>query len=309
MNITRVGVLGCGLMGSGIAQAAAAAGFPTIARDVSEPLLEKGRSGIMKSLGRLVEKAKLTQADRDTALARLSFQTDLSALRECDIIIEAVTEDLELKNQLWQELDTLCGPDTIFASNTSSLTIAAMAAATRRPDRFIGLHFFNPVPLMPLVEVVRTVTTSAETFERAFAFARALGKEPVTAVDSPGFIVNLLLVPYLLDAARALEHGVASTGDLDRAMQLGCGHPMGPLALMDFIGLDTVVRIADIMFDAYRETRYAPAPLLRRMVVAGLLGRKSGRGFYDYGVDPPVPTRVGSLESAVRSPGNSPPSS
>src|SRR4051812_31631557 len=291
--IRKVGVLGCGLMGSGIAQAAAAAGFPTIARDVSEPLLEKGRAGIVKSLRRLVEKGKLTQASHDTALDRLSFNTGLSALRDCDIIIEAVTEDLELKNRLWQELDTLCGPDTIFASNTSSLTIAAMAAATGRPDRFVGLHFFNPVPLMPLVEVVRTVTTSAETFERAFAFARALGKEPVSAVDSPGFIVNLLLVPYLLDAARALEHGVASTGDLDRAMQLGCGHPMGPLALMDFIGLDTVVRIADIMFDAYRETRYAPAPLLRRMVVAGFLGRKSGRGFYDYGVDPPVPTELG----------------
>jgi 3-hydroxybutyryl-CoA dehydrogenase len=300
MNITKVGVLGCGLMGSGIAQAAAAAGFPTIARDVSEPLLEKGRSGIVKSLGRLVEKTKLTQADRDTALARLSFKTELSDLRECDIIIEAVTEDLELKNRLWRELDGLCGPHTIFASNTSSLTIAAMAAATSRPDRFVGLHFFNPVPLMPLVEVVRTVTTSAETFDRVFAFARALGKEPVAAVDSPGFIVNLLLVPYLLDAARALEHGVASTGDLDRAMQLGCGHPMGPLALMDFIGLDTVVRIADIMFDAYRETRYAPAPLLRRMVVAGFLGRKSGRGFYDYGVDPPVATDLG-LGTSVNS--------
>src|SRR3954468_15111103 len=306
--IRKVGVLGCGLMGSGIAQAAAAAGFPTIARDVSEPLLEKGRSGIVKSLRRLVEKGKLTQASHDTALDRLSFNTGLSALRDCDIIIEAVTEDLELKNRLWQELDTLCGPDTNFASNTSSLTIAAMAAATGRPDRFVGLHFFNPVPLMPLVEVVRTVTTSAETFDRAFAFARALGKEPVSAVDSPGFIVNLLLVPYLLDAARALEHGVASTGDLDRAMQLGCGHPMGPLALMDFIGLDTVVRIADIMFDAYRETRYAPAPLLRRMVVAGLLGRKSGRGFYDYGVEPPVPTElgVGSRESGVRGRGSKP---
>ena len=292
-EIKKVGVLGCGLMGSGIAQAAAAAGFPTIARDVSEPLLEKGRSGVVKSLGRLVEKAKLTPAARDSALARLSFETDLSALRGCDIIIEAVTEDLELKNRLWRELDQLCGPATIFASNTSSLTIAAMAAATSRPDRFVGLHFFNPVPLMPLVEVVRTVTTSPETFERVFAFARALGKEPVAAVDSPGFIVNLLLVPYLLDAARAFEHGVASTEDLDRAMQLGCGHPMGPLALMDFIGLDTVVRIADIMFDAYRETRYAATPLLRRMVLAGLLGRKSGRGFYDYSAETPVPSELG----------------
>jgi 3-hydroxybutyryl-CoA dehydrogenase len=280
-------------MGSGIAQASAAAGFQTIARDVAEPLLEKGRSGIAKSLGRLVEKGKLPADTRDAALKKLSFDTELSALRDCDIIIEAVTEDLDLKNGLWRELDRLCGPTTIFASNTSSLTIAAMAATTSRPDRFVGLHFFNPVPLMPLVEVVRTVTTSSETFERAFDFAAALGKEPVAAVDSPGFIVNLLLVPYLLDATRALERGVASTADLDRSMQLGCGHPMGPLALLDFIGLDTVVRIADIMFDAYRETRYAPPPLLRRMVVAGFFGRKSGRGFYDYSVDPPIPSELG----------------
>jgi 3-hydroxybutyryl-CoA dehydrogenase len=289
MKITKVGVLGCGLMGGGIAQAAAAAGFTTVARDVAEPLLEKGRTAIQKSLGRLVEKGKLAALARDQALTRLSFTTDLAAFRECDIVIEAVTEDLELKNRLWRELDGLCLPRTIFASNTSSLTIAAMAAATHRPDRFVGLHFFNPVPLMPLVEVVRTVTTSQETFDRAYAFAAALGKEPVTAVDSPGFIVNLLLVPYLLDAARALERGVASTQDLDRAMQLGCGHPMGPLTLLDYIGLDTVVRIAEIMFDAYREPRYAAPPLLRRMVVAGFYGRKSGKGFYDYSVDPPVP--------------------
>jgi 3-hydroxybutyryl-CoA dehydrogenase len=299
-EIKTVGVLGCGLMGSGIAQAAAAAGFPTVARDVTGPLLEKGRAGILKSLDRLVEKGKLPAATRDTALGRLSFETDLPALGDCDIIIEAVTEDLELKNRLWRELDRICGPATIFASNTSSLTIAAMAAATSRPDRFVGLHFFNPVPLMPLVEVVRTVTTSLDTFQRVFAFARALGKEPVPAVDSPGFIVNLLLVPYLLDAARALERGVGSITDLDRAMQLGCGHPMGPLALLDFIGLDTVVRIADIMFDAYRETRYAPPPLLRRMVVVGFFGRKSGRGFYDYTVDPPVPSDLG-LERRVKS--------
>jgi 3-hydroxybutyryl-CoA dehydrogenase len=288
-EIRKVGVLGCGLMGSGIAQTAATAGFLTVARDVAEPLLEKGRAGIVKSLARLVEKGKLTAATRDTALAKLSFGTDLSALRDCDIIIEAVTEDLELKNALWCELDRLCGPATIFASNTSSLTIAAMAAATSRADKFVGLHFFNPVPLMPLVEVVRTGTTSPETFERGFDFARALGKEPVAAVDSPGFIVNLLLVPYLLDATRALERGVASTADLDRAMQLGCGHPMGPLALLDFIGLDTVVRIADIMFEAYADNRYAAPPLLRRMTQEGLHGKKSGKGFYDYSVDPPVP--------------------
>jgi 3-hydroxybutyryl-CoA dehydrogenase len=292
-EIKKVGVLGCGLMGSGIAQTTATAGFPTVVRDVAEPLLEKGRAGIQKSLGRLVEKGKLPGSTRDEASARLSFVTDLAALRDCDIVIEAVTEDLELKNRLWAELDGLCPPHTIFASNTSSLTIAAMAATTRRADRFVGLHFFNPVPLMPLVEVVRTVTTSRDTFDRAYGFVRKLGKEPVAATDSPGFIVNLLLVPYLLDAARALERGVASTADLDRAMQLGCGHPMGPLTLLDYIGLDTVVRIAEIMFDAYREPRYAAPPLLQRMVVAGFHGRKNGRGFYDYSTDPPVPIDPG----------------
>jgi 3-hydroxybutyryl-CoA dehydrogenase len=280
-------------MGSGIAQAAASAGFTTVARDVAQPFLDKGRARILKSMGRLVEKGKLTAGDRDTAAGRLSFTTDTAALRDCDIIIEAVTEDLELKNGLWQELDRLCPVETIFASNTSSLTIAAMAAATSRPDRFVGLHFFNPVPLMPLVEVVRTVTTSQATFDRAFAFARNLGKEAVAATDNPGFIVNLLLVPFLLDAARALERGIASTVDLDRAIQLGCGHPMGPLTLLDYIGLDTVVRIADIMFDAYREPRYSAPPLLQRMVVAGYHGRKNGRGFYDYSVDPPVPSELG----------------
>jgi 3-hydroxybutyryl-CoA dehydrogenase len=280
-------------MGSGIAQTAAAAGFRTVVRDVDDRLLEKGRAGIEKSLGRLLEKGKINADQRQSALKQLVFVTDLAALAECDIVIEAVTEDLEIKNALWRELDVLCPARTIFGSNTSSLTIAAMAVATRRPDRFVGLHFFNPVPLMALVEVVRTVTTSPETFDRAFAFAAALGKEPVRATDSPGFIVNLLLVPYLLDAVRAAEKGVASTADIDRGMQLGCGHPMGPLALLDFIGLDTVVRIADIMFDAYRETRYAPPPLLRRMVVAGYHGRKNGRGFYDYSVEPPAPMNLG----------------
>ncbi|HEY3012117.1 MAG TPA: 3-hydroxybutyryl-CoA dehydrogenase [Gemmatimonadales bacterium] len=292
-EIKKVGVLGCGLMGSGIAQAAAAAGFVTVARDVAEPLLEKGRAGILKSLGRLVEKGKLAASSQQVALDRLSFTTELAALRDCDIVIEAVTEDLELKNRLWRELDAICPARTIFASNTSSLTIAAMAAATSRADRFVGLHFFNPVPLMPLVEVVRTVTTSQETFDRAYAFARDLGKEPVAAMDSPGFIVNLLLVPYLLDAARAVERGVATTSDLDNAMRLGCGHPMGPLTLLDYIGLDTVVRIAEIMFEAYREPRYAAPPLLQRMVVAGFHGRKNGRGFYDYSVDPPKPVDLG----------------
>ncbi len=283
----RVGVLGCGLMGSGIAQVAAAAGYKTIVRDVSQEIWERARGGIEKSLAKLVEKGKLAATDRDAALKRLAFTTTTGDLKDCDIILEAVTEDLALKNALWSELDRLCGPRTIFASNTSSLTIAAMAAATRRADRVVGLHFFNPVPLMQLVEVVRTVTTSEETFGRAFAFAKSLGKEPVAAKDSSGFIVNLLLVPYLLDAIRAVERGVGSVPDVDKAMQLGCGHPMGPLTLLDFVGLDTTYRIAEIMFTEYRETRYAPPPLLKRMVLAGMTGRKSGKGFYDYSANPP----------------------
>jgi len=291
--ITRVGVLGCGLMGSGIAQVAATAGFATVVRDIGEAVLAKGRSGIRRSLDKLVEKAKLDGAARDGALERLSFTTDLGVLGACDLVIEAVTEDLQVKNALWRELDTLCPPATIFASNTSSLTISEMASATARPDRFVGLHFFNPVPLMPLVEVVRAVTTSAQTFDAAMAFARQVGKEPIVSRDRSGFIVNLLLVPYLLDAIRALERGVGSIADIDRGMQLGCGHPMGPFTLLDFVGLDTTARIAEIMFEEYREPRYAPPPLLRRMVTAGMHGRKTGRGFYDYATDPPRPSDPG----------------
>ena len=292
-EIKRVGVLGCGLMGSGIAQVAAAAGYETMVRDVAAPVLEKARAGIEKSLAKFVEKGKLAAPDRDATLKRLSFTTNTADLKTCDVVIEAVTEDLELKNGLWRELDGLCGPAAIFASNTSSLTIAAMAAATKRADRFVGLHFFNPVPLMQLVEVVRTVTTSDETFRRAFAFAQSLGKEAVAAKDTSGFVVNLLLVPYLLDAIRAVEHGVASVPDVDKAMQLGCGHPMGPLTLLDFVGLDTTYKIAEIMFAEYRETRYAPPPLLKRMVLAGMFGKKSGKGFYDYSATPPVVVNLG----------------
>jgi len=286
-DIKRVGVLGCGLMGSGIAQVAAAAGYETVARDVTKEIGERARAGIEKSLAKFVEKGKLTAAQRDTALKRLSFTTTIGDLERCDIVVEAVTEDLELKNALWKELDGRSPPATIFASNTSSLTVAAMAAATRRADRFVGLHFFNPVPLMPLVEVVRTVTTSEDTFRRAFAFAKSLGKEAVAAKVISCFIVNLLLVPYLLDAIRAVEHGVASVPDIDKAMQLGCGYPMGPLTLLDLVGHDTTYRIAEIMFTEYREQRYAPPPLLKRMITAGMNGRKSGKGFYDYSVDPP----------------------
>jgi 3-hydroxybutyryl-CoA dehydrogenase len=292
-QVEKVGVVGCGLMGSGIAQAAASAGFDTIVRDVSQPLLDRGRSGITKSLSRLVERGKLSDEARQGALARLRFTMELQELGDRDIVVEAVTEELDLKNALWRELDRECPAPTIFASNTSSLTIASMANATSRADRFVGLHFFNPVPLMPLVEVVRTSSTSNDTFDRAYAFARALGKEPVATTDSPGFIVNLLLVPFLLDAVRARARGTASTADIDRAMQLGCGHPMGPLSLLDFIGLDTVVRIADIMLDAYQDQRYETPPLLRGMVAQGNHGKKSGRGFYDYSTDPPVPSGLG----------------
>jgi len=286
-EIKTAGVLGCGLMGSGIAQVCAAAGHRTIVREVSDSLLAKGRSGIEGSLAKLVERGKASEADRDATLSRLVFTTRLADVAQAGIVIEAVTENLELKNDLWKELDGLCAAPTIFASNTSSLTIAAMAAATTRADRFVGLHFFNPVPLMKLVEVVRTVTTSPATFERAMAFARALGKEPIAAKDNSGFIVNLLLVPYLLDAIRALEHGVGSIPDIDKGMVLGTGYPMGPFTLLDFVGLDTTYQIAEIMFDEYREPRYAPPPLLKRMVLAGMYGRKSGRGFYDYATKPP----------------------
>jgi 3-hydroxybutyryl-CoA dehydrogenase len=292
-EITRIGVLGCGQMGSGIAQVAATAGFSTIVRDVEAGMLVKGQGTIRKSLDKLAEKGRIDPAARDAALEHLTFTTRLGDLDHCDLIIEAVTEDLQLKTELWRALDASAPAATIFASNTSSLSIGDMAVATGRPDRFVGMHFFNPVPLMPLVEVVRAVTTGTETLERAMTFVRRLGKEPIASRDRSGFVVNRLLVPYLLDAVRALEEGVATTADIDRGMQLGCGHPMGPLTLLDFIGLDTAVRIAEIMFDEYREPRFAPPPLLRRMVVAGLHGRKSGRGFYDYSLDPPAPIDLG----------------
>ena len=286
-QIRKVGVLGGGLMGSGIAQVAAQSGFQTIVREVSDAICQRARASIEKTLAKGIERGKVTTEQRDTTMKNLAFTTDVSQLRDCDIVIEAVVEDLEVKNALWRELDAMCPPRTIFASNTSSLTIAAMAAATTRPDRFVGLHFFNPVPLMKLVEVVRTVTTSDATFRTAFEFAKQLGKEPIAAKDNSGFVVNLLLVPYLVDAIRALEQGVASVEDIDKGMVLGTGYPMGPFTLLDFVGLDTTYKIAEIMFDEYREKRYAPPPLLKRMVLAGMYGRKSGKGFYDYTVDPP----------------------
>jgi 3-hydroxybutyryl-CoA dehydrogenase len=292
-DITTVGVLGSGLMGSGIAQTAAAAGFTTIVREIADGAIEKGKAGIGKSLDKAIEKGKLDAAAKDATLGRLRFTKDLKDLNGCDIIIEAVIEDLELKRLAWKELDAICPAHTIFASNTSSLTVVEQAMATKRPDKFVGLHFFNPVPLMKLVEVVRTVTTSNDTFERAFAFGKKLGKEPIAAKDNSGFVVNLLLVPYLLDAIRQLEHGVASVPDIDKAMQLGCGYPMGPFVLLDFVGLDTTYKIAEIMFEEYREQRYAPPPLLKRMVLAGYYGKKSGKGFYDYSTNPPSLVSLG----------------
>jgi 3-hydroxybutyryl-CoA dehydrogenase len=283
MKIQKVGVLGCGLMGSGIAEVCARAGYPTVVREVSEELLEKGLERIHGSLGKAVDKGKLEAAVRDEAVARLSGVVDLAALADCDLVIEAIVENLEQKRETFTALDAAVKPEAIVASNTSSLTITQLAMFTRRPDRFVGLHFFNPVPVMKLVEVVRTIATSQETFDTAFAFAKSVGKEPVAARDNSGFIVNRLLVPYLLDAVRAYEEGVGSLEDIDKAMQLGCGYPMGPFALLDFVGLDTTYYIANIMFEEYRERRFAPPPLLKQMVLAGRLGRKSGRGFYEYG--------------------------
>jgi 3-hydroxybutyryl-CoA dehydrogenase len=288
-EIKRVGVLGCGLMGSGIAQVAAAAGYETIVREVSDELCQRGIGGIGKQLGKAVEKGKLAAEDRDATVGRLRGTTNLEDLRDCDIIIEAVVEDLAVKNQMWQTLDAVCGPETIFASNTSSLTIADMAAATKRPERMVGLHFFNPVPVMKLVEVVKTIATDPAVFDTAFAFAKSLGKEPIVCKDNSGFVVNLLLVPYMMDAIRALSEGVASIEDIDKGMQLGTGYPMGPFVLSDFVGLDTLDKIGGIMFDEYKEKRYASPPLLKRMVSLGYFGRKSGKGFYDYSGEKPVP--------------------
>jgi len=276
-------------MGSGIAEVAAKANFDVIVREVSDALVEAGRDRIRRSLDRAVEGEKLTEADRDAAWTRLRFSTELSDLSDRHLVIEAIVEDGQAKNELFATLDELCGPETILASNTSSLTITDMAAATRRPDRVVGLHFFSPVPVMKLVEVVRTIVTSDEAFNSAYAFAERLGKKPIVAQDNSGFVVNLLLVPYLLDAIRQLERGIASVEDIDRAMTLGLGHPLGPLALCDFVGVDTVYRISEIMFDEYRESRYAPPPLLKRIVAMGRFGKKTGQGFYDWSGDQPVP--------------------
>jgi 3-hydroxybutyryl-CoA dehydrogenase len=292
MAIKKVGVLGCGLMGAGIAQVSASAGFETVVREVSEDLIKKGFAGIEKSLARFAEKGTITAQQQQEIRDRLSGTTSFEDLADCDIIIEAIIENLDEKRSTYRQLDTICKPETIFASNTSSLSITEMMTATSsdRQRRFIGMHFFNPVPLMKLVEVVRTILTDEAVYDEAVEFGKTLGKVPVRASDKTGFIVNRLLVPYLLDAIRALEEGVGSIVDIDNAMKLGCGYPMGPLTLGDFVGLDTTYYIAEIMFNEFREKRFAPPPLLKRMVLAGLYGRKSGRGFYDYSKDPKNPT-------------------
>jgi 3-hydroxybutyryl-CoA dehydrogenase len=270
-------------MGSGIAQVCAAAGYRTIVREVDEITVNKGLGRIKKFLDDGVTKGKVTADARDKTLGNLSGTTTFDALKDCDLVIEAIVENLDEKRETYAFLEPLVKPDTIFASNTSSLCITELAAGTGRPDRFGGLHFFSPVPLMKLVEVIRALTTSDETYKTVFAFAESLGKQPITAPDRPGFIVNRLLVPYLLDAIRAYENGLGTLEDIDNGMKLGCGYPMGPFTLLDFVGLDTTHYIANIMFEEFREPAYAPPPLLKRMVLAGRLGRKSGRGFYTYG--------------------------
>ncbi len=293
MEIRKVGVVGCGLMGSGIAQVSAMSGFPTVVREVSQELLDKGLGQIDKSLAKFVEKGKLSPEQKSQALNRLQPTLRLADFAECDLVVEAIIENLELKKKLFAELDRVVKPEAIFASNTSSLCITEMLGVTRRGPRFLGLHFFNPVPLMQLVEVVKTVVTDPAVVQLGLDFARQLGKTPILTKDRAGFIVNRLLVPYLLDAVRALEDGFGSIEDIDQGMKLGCNHPMGPLTLLDFVGIDTTFYIAEILFNEYREKRFAPPTLLKRMVLAGMFGRKTGKGFYDYS-DPknPQPNRL-----------------
>ena len=287
MEIRKVGVVGCGLMGSGIAQVSAQANFPTVVREVTAELLEKGMGSIRKFLQGGVEKGKMSAGDMEKTLANLKGTTRLEDLTDCDLVVEAVSENLPLKREVFGTLDRACKREAIFASNTSSLSITEMSTFTQRADRFLGLHFFNPVPLMKLVEVVRTLSTSDSTYQAASEWCRAAGKTVVTTGDTPGFVVNRLLVPYMLDAIRVYEQGLASRDDIDSAMKLGCGYPMGPLFLTDYVGLDTTFSIAEIMFNEFKEPRFAPPTLLKRMVLAGRHGRKTGRGFYDWSTNPP----------------------
>jgi 3-hydroxybutyryl-CoA dehydrogenase len=282
MTIRKVGVLGCGLMGSGIAQVSAQSGFSTTVVEASDELLRRGLDNLRRTLEGLVGRGKMEARTRDEILDRITGTTRIEDLKDCDLVVEAITENQALKNETFARLDRVCPPSAILATNTSSCNVTAMAAATRRPAQVLGLHFFNPVPVMRLVEVVRTLLTSEETVRTATQWVQALGKTPVQTKDSTAFIVNRLLVPYLLDAVRLYEQGLASLEDIDQAMRLGCGYPMGPFTLLDLVGLDTTMAVAEVMFEEFREPRYAPPPLLKRMVLAGRLGRKTGRGFYDY---------------------------
>ena len=281
-GVQGVGVLGCGLMGSGIAQVCAQAGYRTVVREVDQAAVDAGLDRIARFLDTGVARNKLTADARDATMGRLSGTTSVDALAECDLIIEAIIENVDAKRAVFSEVEAVVGPDTVFCSNTSSVCITELAAATRRPDKFAGMHFFSPVPIMNLVEVIRGLSTTDETYQRVFDFAGSLGKQPVTAPDRPGFIVNRLLIPYLLSAVRAFESGCGTVEDVDTAMTLGCGHPMGPFTLLDFVGLDTTYYITNIMYEEFRDPAYAPPPLLKRMVLAGRLGRKSGHGFYKY---------------------------
>lgn len=282
MKIRQVGVVGCGLMGSGIAQVSAMAGFPTVVREVSEELLKKGFASIEKSLGKFVEKGVLSEEQKSQTLGRLKPTLQLEDFTDCDLVIEAIIESLDRKRELFAQLDKIVKPEAVLASNTSSLSITEMMTATNRGARFLGLHFFSPVPLMKLVEVVKTVVTDPAVVQLGLAFARDLGRTPILTSDRAGFIVNRLLVPYLLDAVRALEEGFGTIEDIDQGMKLGCNHPMGPFTLLDFVGIDTTYYISEILFNEYREKRFAPPPLMKRMVLAGMYGRKCGKGFYDY---------------------------
>lgn len=282
MEIKKVGVVGCGLMGSGIVETCARAGYQVVVREVNDEFLQKGLDRVQKSMSRGVQKGKLTQADMDAAWGRIRGTTALTDMADCDIAIEAAVENMEIKKGVFAELDGVLPPQAILASNTSSLCVTEMASVTKRGDKVLGIHFFNPVPVMPLIEFVRTILTSDETMAIAHEFGASLGKTMVTAKDTPGFIVNRLLIPYILDAVRIYENGLASREDIDTAIKLGLNHPMGPLTLLDFVGLDTTLFIADAMYEEYKDPRYAAPPLLRRMVLAGHLGRKSGKGFYDY---------------------------
>jgi len=290
MEIRKVGVLGCGLMGSGIAQVTATAGFDVTVLEVEQRFIDKGFAGIEKSLAKFAEKGTITAQQKDEIRGRLKGTTNAPDLRDCDLVIEAIIENVEEKRRMYAAIDATLKKDAIFASNTSSISITELMAATKRPERFVGLHFFNPVPLMKLVEVVRTIATATDVYESVFEFAKKLGKVPVRTSDKTGFIVNRLLVPYLLDAIRAYEEGVGSIPDIDQAMKLGCGYPMGPFTLLDFVGLDTTYYITHVMYDEFKERRFASPPLLKRLVMAGWYGRKTGKGFYDY-ADPsnPVP--------------------